>query len=111
MSNESEKLQKGKFYEVMDRIPFADRERLNLPAKSEDGVTRLYAPMLSLGMGVGGVHAQWDGQPERCPKQGEWYLSGARIEAYRAPNDLSTPYHIALLVRTKKETKTIISAI
>ncbi|MFX8660936.1 hypothetical protein ABTM16_20025, partial [Acinetobacter baumannii] len=27
----------------------------------------------------------------RPPKQGEFYLSGAEIEAYRAPRDLSTP--------------------
>lgn len=108
---ESNKLKRDHFYEVMDRVPFADRERLNLPAKYEDGIQRIYAPLPSLGMGVNGVHAQWDGKPARCPKQGEWYLSGAIIEAYRAPNDLSTPYPIALLVRTKKETKTTISAI
>lgn len=34
----------------------------------------------------------------RAPRQGEWYLSGAVVEGYRAPNDLSTPYHIAKLV-------------
>jgi hypothetical protein len=31
----------------------------------------------------------------RPPRQGEWYLSGAIPAAYRAPNDLSTPYWIA----------------
>lgn len=30
----------------------------------------------------------------RPPKAGEWYLSGAIPEAWRAPNDLTTPYHI-----------------
>jgi len=30
----------------------------------------------------------------RAPKKGEWYLSGAIIEAYRAPNDLTTPYQV-----------------
>lgn len=35
----------------------------------------------------------------RPPRSGEWYLSGAIVEAYRAPNDLSTPFHIATLVR------------
>ena len=102
-------IQRDHFYEVMDRVPFEDRERLNLPAKSEDGVARIYAPIA--GMGVNGVHAVWDGKPRRCPKKGEWYLSGAIIEAYRAPNDLSTPFHIATLVKTKKEHKTIITAI
>lgn len=107
--DESEKLQRNKFYPVMERVPFEDRERLNLPAKSEDGVQRIYAPIA--GMGVNGVHAVWDGNPPRCPKKGEWYLSGAVIEAYRAPNDLSTPYYIANLVRTKTERKTVIKAV
>lgn len=31
----------------------------------------------------------------RAPRKGEHYLSGAIIFAYRAPNDLSTPYWIA----------------
>lgn len=35
---------------------------------------------------------------KRPPKRGEWYLSGAIVEAYYAPNDLSTPFHIAALV-------------
>lgn len=35
---------------------------------------------------------------KRAPRRGEWYLSGAVVEGYRAPKDLSTPYHIAKLV-------------
>ena len=31
----------------------------------------------------------------RAPKRGEWYLSGAVIEAYQAPNDLDSAYWIA----------------
>ena len=30
----------------------------------------------------------------RCPNRGEFYLSGAVIEAYRAFADLSTSYHV-----------------
>ncbi|NEI32159.1 hypothetical protein [Rhizobium ruizarguesonis] len=30
----------------------------------------------------------------RQPKKGEFYLSGAIVQAYRAPNDLTTPYHV-----------------
>jgi hypothetical protein len=30
----------------------------------------------------------------RNPKRGEFYLSGAIVAAYKAPNDLSSPYHI-----------------
>lgn len=101
MPNESEKLKPGKYYPVMDRIPFEDRERLQLPKKSKHGDwDRMYSPAPSLGMGVPGVHARWDGKPPRCPKKGEWYLSGSTIEAYRAPNDLTTPFHIAELKQT-----------
>ena len=37
----------------------------------------------------------------RCPKKGEWYVSGAVPEAYMAPNDLSMEFHIAKLVKVK----------
>jgi hypothetical protein len=30
----------------------------------------------------------------RNPKAGEFYLSGAVVTAYKAPNDLSSPYHV-----------------
>lgn len=47
------------------------------------------------------VYAEKTGE-ERCPKKGEWFVSGAIPEAYRAPNDLSQEYHIAKLVRARK---------
>lgn len=31
----------------------------------------------------------------RPPRKGEYYLSGAIVIAYRAPNDLETPFEIA----------------
>jgi len=31
----------------------------------------------------------------RAPRKGEYYLSGAIVQAYRAPNDLSTAFKIA----------------
>lgn len=34
----------------------------------------------------------------RCPKKGEWYLSGTIVQAYKAPDALSSPYHIVKLV-------------
>jgi hypothetical protein len=34
----------------------------------------------------------------RSPRKGEYYLSGAIVEAYRAPNDLNTPFWIAKFV-------------
>lgn len=33
----------------------------------------------------------------REPKKGEWYLSGAVSQAYKAPNDFSSKYWIAEL--------------
>jgi len=35
---------------------------------------------------------------KRKPLKGEWYLSGAIIKAYKAPNDLNSEYYIAELV-------------
>lgn len=34
------------------------------------------------------------------PKKGQWYLSGAIVEAYQAPEDLTTEYPIALVLPT-----------
>ena len=51
------------------------------------------------------VRAVWTGE-RRYPQKGEWYLSGAIVGAYRAPNNLYTVYHIARLVVT--ETVTVI---
>ena len=49
-------------------------------------------------VGAERIMAKWDGNPKRCPKAGEWYLRGAIVGAYEAPNDLKTHYHIARLV-------------
>jgi len=38
----------------------------------------------------------------RPPKKGEWFLSGAIVEAYRTNNDLSSPYQIARLVKLRR---------
>lgn len=45
----------------------------------------------------------------RAPRAGEWYLSGAYPEAYRAKNDLDVQYHICEIVRTR--TKHIIDIV
>lgn len=39
----------------------------------------------------------------RCPKKGEYYLSGAIPEVYRASNDLPSKYHV-MRVATERET-------
>lgn len=48
------------------------------------------------GIFSGGTRQKFKATGEfRCPKKGEWFLSGAKVSAYRAPNDLSTKYWIA----------------
>ena len=52
-----------------------------------------------------GVNSRFRAIPtgeKRAPKKGEWYLSGAVVEGYRAANDLTTEYHIAKLVRVER---------
>lgn len=56
----------------------------------------------------GNLRAQWTGE-KRPPRKGEWFLSGAIVEAYRSYNDLDTPYHIARIVRVKVEVVTTIT--
>jgi len=46
----------------------------------------------------------------RPPIAGEWYLSGAIIEGYRAPSDLHTPFHIARLVRIRQVNREVVVA-
>jgi hypothetical protein len=41
---------------------------------------------------------------KRCPKKGEWYISGAIPEGYLAPSDLSYPMHIGVPVRVSVKT-------
>jgi hypothetical protein len=43
------------------------------------------------------MQAEWSGEM-RPPRAGEWFLSGAIIEAYQTKNDLTAPYPIARLV-------------
>ena len=54
---------------------------------------------------AGQVVARWDGERKRLIKKGEWYLSGAEIAAYKAPNNLSTEYHAAKIVRMRHSVK------
>jgi hypothetical protein len=40
----------------------------------------------------------------RAPRKNEWYLSGARPVAYRAPNDLGIRFRIMRLVAVERTT-------
>lgn len=65
--------------------------------KSVDGVS--FGASVGTKMRFVSDHVRAEDSGEfRCPKAGEWYLSGANVEAYYASKDLSTPYHIAKLV-------------
>ena len=46
------------------------------------------------------VMAQATGE-KRPPTCGEWYLSGAVVEAYQAPSSLGTPFDIARIVTVR----------
>lgn len=78
-----------KLYPVVDRLTKNDRVALGL--KLAD-------------FSLKNVHGARTGH-FRCPKAGEWFLSGTPAKCYRAPNDLNTEYHIVRLFRT--ETKKI----
>jgi hypothetical protein len=49
--------------------------------------------------------ARWTGE-KRCPKKGEYFLSGAIIAACEAFSDMQTEYHIAEIVETETITAT-----
>ena len=92
-----------KFYPIADRITRADAEALGVkrsevsgPLPSFEGMAGRIAGRQDLN-----VCAIYSGH-RRPPRKGEWYLSGARVAAYRAPNDLSSEYHIATLVVVEK---------
>lgn len=80
---ESEKLKRGALYDIIDR----PSENVLRRAGITSGMPHRH----------GRIKARWTGE-HRPPRKGEFYLSGAVIEAYRAPSDLTTPYHIAELV-------------
>lgn len=75
-------------------FPLADRYPLGRPSSTS------HQPQ---------YRAQYTGE-YRPPRKGEWYLSGSPVEAYRAPNDLSQPFHIARIVEVKVvQTEKIVS--
>ncbi len=69
-------------------------------------ITRTYPlsdrvpPEIKKSIPLSAIRARWTGE-KRCPKAGEWFLSGSIIEAYRSYADLSTEHYIAELVEVK----------
>jgi hypothetical protein len=83
-------------YRVMDLVPYEEIRSLGFDSRPG-------GPLVSLGIACREICAVRTGE-YRPPRAGEWYLSGCYVEAYRAPNDLSTSYHIAKLRRYRVKT-------
>lgn len=95
MSNESEKLRRDGLYPLRDMVPLWAKQQVSDP--SLQGLANI-------------IRARWTGE-RRAPKKDEWYLSGAVIEAYCAPNDLTMEFHIAELVETRQGPRVVIKAL
>lgn len=94
-------VQHGELYPIVDRVPYKVIQNLIRP---EDRVGR-DASLISLRV-RSRLRARWTGLV-RPPRKGEWYLSGALVEAYHAPNDLTATYPIAELVEVEPVPQTI----
>lgn len=66
-------------------------------------MTKYYPVLIGPLEGRINYHARATGE-FRPPRKGEWYLSGAIVEAYQARADLTTSFHIAKVVKTKTVT-------
>ncbi len=88
--------QKGP-YRLGDRPSRSDLDAIGWPK----GKPFLILP--SVGIFPSAVKAVATGE-FRPPKRGEWYLSGAEVMAYKAFNDLNTPYHLARIALFKTVT-------
>jgi len=92
MSNKSEKLTSSGIYTIADY--FGEEARVLFQEVNPD----LKENETKASWIRENVRAIWTGE-KRPPKRGEFYLSGAIIQAYRTTHsDLTTPYHIARLV-------------
>lgn len=97
------KFDKNKFYPIDDRLNPKDLQNLGLrplDISVNGGLRNGRLEPTRHGKNKK-IMARMTGK-KRCPKRGEWFLSGAIIEAYRAPNDLNQQYHIAELVIVEK---------
>lgn len=66
---------------------------------TRDGVYPIADAFMSPDVSRATTRARWTGE-FRAPRKGEWFLSGAIVEAYFAPTDgIKSEYHIARLVQ------------
>jgi hypothetical protein len=95
-----------KYFDPAERIPYSDLIKLGL---SKEEIYLPGGPLVRRNL-KDKVKFKPTGE-FRTPKKDEWYLSGAIVEAWRAPNDLSQPFYIARPVRVNVEIKTIITEV
>jgi len=81
-----------KTYKLADPLNIEERKRFQRPGDSH--VLQSKPPHVRALAMIGKEYF-------RCPRKGEWYISGAEPEAYRAPNDLSSEYRIAELIEVR----------
>ena len=101
-SDDRSVLRRGVAYLLGDRLTLDECRRFGV--RSPGGIVTGGASWLT-------IQAVWDGGKRRPPKKGEWYFSGNPIDAYRAPNDLLTEFHIGRLVRVENKTVQVITDI
>lgn len=98
---------KDKLYRLADVPTSKESKALGVLDKPCEDNPATYLPASMLGK----IHLRGVRTGEyRAPKAGEWYLSGAEPEAWKAKNDLGSPYYILRLVRVKTE-KVIVTTI
>lgn len=89
-----------KFYPLADRPSQAELKALGFK-RSNSGSTFPWGNPFQPGRpGLAAVKIR----EKRAPKAGEWFLSGAIPEAYKAHNDLDTEFHILRLARIETTT-------
>jgi hypothetical protein len=86
-----------KTYQLGDRLTFQELEALGI---ERDSMGHLWGESRKDGRYARAVRTS----EFRAPKKGEWYLSGAKPLAYRAPNDLGDSFRIMALVAVEKRT-------
>ncbi len=79
-------------------VPYAIRQALSSPQKAMSSIYEHIHEPQGEGQFLAAVYAG----EKRAPRAGEWFLSGASVAAYFAPNDLTMVYHIARIVRVTK---------
>lgn len=96
-------VKRGKFYRVSDYIPANQLKALGIALMfdAEFCFNRWFYDGMPLARNR--VMATPTGE-KRQPRRGEWYLSGAVVEAYRAQSDLHGVFHIARLAVVEETT-------